>query len=308
MKMKFKLFKGKNKVFMLAAAFLLIVIVGAAAFMTVGNMIVSGDPVWNSGSDKTELTPVSDGSSSSGGSSDASGFDVTPSPTAAGGAPTPSPTWNPTDVTLPVEESPSPAPSATVTVAPSVTAAPTDAPKARVLVWQTLFVRNADGSSYWVNPRQPFVAANIFGGREGDSLKLVSSTANAFYMNVPADGLGGRSVVAWSSHFKVTMVVKDQNHNLRGYLYSGRVLDSSGGAVASGANIQIASGGDINAASLESMLINYAKVTKGVPVYYVENYMSDVTIRLKLSDGSIVALAAPGPSGDNVLSWTIRVL
>jgi hypothetical protein len=264
--------KGKNgklKLFALGFGVLLLLAALGLTVLTVAN---SYDPIANSGSPKTPLEPQSN---------------VNPTPTPTPYSPSPTPLFTPTPTPTPYQWN-NPTPPAETPTPPT--------PRVNAEVWQTMYVTNGDGSTYWVNPPKP-IALALFGSPTGSAsdYNLVSKLQNNIYMKLNTE----KPVSSWMFTAKETIAITDLNGNILGTIANDATVTKSGNAVPNNQNVWVL-GSSLTASQLQP-LIN--KVTYGQCYFVIK--LSNIQLALTFNDGTGQTLSASGGDAQNTLAWLI---
>jgi len=272
MKLKLPKTQGKNgkfKLFALGLGFLLLL---AALGLTVLTVTNSYDPISNSGSPKTPLEPQSN---------------TNPTPTPTPYSPSPTPLFTPT---------PSPTPYQWINPTPPVET-PTPTPAVSAEVWQTLYVTNSNGGTYWVNPPKPITLA-LFGSPTGSQsdLTLVSTLQNNIYMKLNTQ----KPVASWAFSAKETIAVTDLNGNILGTIVNNVAVTENGVAVPNNQNVWVL-GSSLSAFQLQPLISHIA----GYGQCYFVIKLSDIQLNLTFNDGTGLALSASGGDAQNTLKWLV---
>jgi len=256
-------FKGKNKnVLMFAAGMVLLLVLGLFGYCFVSG--VGADPAVDSGSDRTQLTPVQNNPLPS----------SSPIVTVA---PQPTSTW--------------------INLSPPPQTTPVGVPTVSADVWQTLYVTNKDGSSYWVNPPKAFNPLALFGAPDKDAsqFKQVSTLQNNIYLKVDSS----KQVTSWMFSAKETIGIYNSNGFEVGTIAKDATVNGNGGSLVNGANTWVL-GASISADQLEPLV---EKITR-TQCYFVIK-LSNIQLALTFSDGSTELLTADYGNADNTLAWLI---
>lgn len=250
---------------------------------------VTADPS-NSGSDKTELIEDNNDDDNTGDDDD----DRTPTP-----YPTDDP-WNPNQ-SPPPEDDPTTDPTAThkptSTTKPST---PTSAPRGKINLWQTLYITNVDGSSYWVSPKKLF-GLTVFGS-DGDNFDVVKRMQNAIYINVPKSAVSPSSVSSYRLTCKETIDIQTESGKHIAYLAEKTSIELNGGKISTDSNVALTSA-SLNAYELQNVI---TKATQGYGTYKIVITLSDIELKLNLSNGQQQSYKASSGNSDNVLTWLIK--
>ncbi len=267
--------KGKNKKFMVFGAGLVLIILLAAVVFTVATSVSANnfDPVEDSGSPKTQITPVQNNQQNQ------------PNPT-------PTPYIQPQPTQTPYQWiDPSPPPTPTLATTPTLSA----------FVWQTLYVTNLDGSTYWVNPPKPTNPLAIWASpnKDASNFKQISYLQNNIYMKIDS----AKTVQSWMFSAKETIAVTDLNGNIKGTIANDATVSKNGGSVANGQNTYVL-GASLTAQQLQPLIRNI--VSYGTPHYFVIK-LSNIQLQLTFTDGSGQTLSASGGDASNTLAWLIAI-
>jgi hypothetical protein len=260
---------GKNGKMKLFALGLGTIILLAALGLTVLTVANSYDPIANSGSPKTPLEPQSN-------------VYPTPQPTPK---PSNAPIFTPNPTPTPYQWN-NPTPPPVETPAPTVTAE----------VWQTVYVTNIDGSTYWVNPPKPFALA-LLGSPDKDAshFKQVKNVQNNIYMKISSD----KTVQSWLFSAKETIGIYNENGFEVGTIAKDATVNKNGYSVVNGQNTWVL-GSSISAIQLEPLI---EKVTRTQCYFVIQ--LSNIQLSLSFTDGTTEMLTADYGNVDNTLAWLI---
>jgi hypothetical protein len=258
---------GKNGTFgvlkFFGLGFIILLIIATLCYTAI-TVSQSYDPIENSGSPKTPIQPQTNVQ-----------MQPTPTPTIYP-YPTPFFTPNPT---------PTPSPPV-VTPTPAVVAE----------VWQTVYVTNVDGSTYWVNPPKPFVLS-LLGSPDKDAshFKTVSNIQNNIYMKINSQ----KQVQSWMFSAKETIGIYNENGFEVGTIARDATVNQNGYSVANNQNTWVL-GASMTANQLEPLI---EKVTR-TQCYFVIK-LTNIQLALTFTDGSTTLLTADYGNVDNTLAWLI---
>lgn len=174
-------------------------------------------------------------------------------------------------------------------------------------IWQSLYITNNDGTTYWANAPAPFSLASITGAPVGSSnFDTVVSMQNNIYMNVNIT-----DVTAWTFSCQETIYLTTTSGTVIGYLSqsgstaslsttaSSFTVNAEGSSLLANAN-QWVTGATSTAASIQSFL--------GQPsgTYYLCIALANISIQITNPSGT-QTLTGSTPTSQNVLQWEIKI-
>jgi hypothetical protein len=194
----------------------------------------------------------------------------------------------PTDPTA----TPTPSPSPGASTIPSITGSGK--------LWQSIYIKNTDGSAYWYNAPQPFDLRSIFGSPSGDAADFtqVSTFQNNIYMKLDSS-LG--TVTSWTFSCQETIAVTDTSGNLIGKITDKTTVNANGQSVTAGSNTWV-TGATLTAAQLQDVIGQVAPTTSGTQ-YYIVITLTNIQLTLN----GQVTLTSDEPGSSNTLSWLIKI-
>jgi hypothetical protein len=182
-------------------------------------------------------------------------------------------------------------------------------------VWQSLYITDQDGSSYWVNPVTPNNLAEIYGeNTAANQFYEVASETNTIYMNVNASG-----VTAWTFSCQETITLRttstpsNPSGTLIGYgtqtglssTPSSFTVNANGKSVPQGQTVQVTSDQPISESGLQNWLDLPGSITNAGDYYFVVT-LSNISLTLTVN-GQTATLTNQTPTSQNVLTWFIHI-
>lgn len=187
-------------------------------------------------------------------------------------------------------------------VHPKHTSTPTPLTSSLAQVWQTLFITNKDGSSYWVSPVQPFnlIAAleSLLGSQSGtgSDFNTVATMQNNIYMSVNETG-----VSAWTYTCSETIQLWNMQGNpISTIVNNAPISNSSQEAVPMGQSIWI-TGATVPASNLQTLFAEPAGQ------YYFVITLANPTLTLTVNGQSQTLTSATTPTPNNTLQWLVKL-
>jgi hypothetical protein len=167
-------------------------------------------------------------------------------------------------------------------------------------IWQTLFITNDDGSTYWVQPPKAFEMNNIYGSPDSaDNFNKVAAMQNNIYMKIKSTN----TIASWTFSCQETIILQDASGNAIGTLVQAQTVNAQGNTLANDQH-QWVTGATLPASSLETVIGQVVPTTTGLQ-YYFAITLSNVQITVTDSQGNTQTLTGNNPTADNTLRWLI---
>jgi hypothetical protein len=166
-----------------------------------------------------------------------------------------------------------------------------------VTVWQSIYIKNQDGSSYWYNAPEPFTLS-IFGSKTGDEgdLTRMSQFANTIWMQPQTD-----SFTSWKFSCKESIIITDLSGKQIKTIVDSQTVNIDGQSAPQGQNTQITSAG-LTEAQLEKI------ISLDAGQYYLTIAMGDIFLTVQTDSGESKTLTSGlNGSQDQVLRWLIEI-
>ncbi len=166
-----------------------------------------------------------------------------------------------------------------------------------VTVWQSIYVKNADGDTYWYNAPEPFYL-KILGSQTGDEndLSRITQMANTIWMQPQTDNID-----SWEFSCKETIQIQDLDGNVKKTICDSTAVTANGHSGTQGQNTQITSSW-----LTESQLQQIINLPSGK--YNMIIAIGDIYLTIHTASGETKTLTS-GTNGtiDNVLQWLIEI-
>ena len=170
-------------------------------------------------------------------------------------------------------------------------------------LWQSLYIKNNDGSSYWANAPKPFTLASIFGSPSGngDDFNRIATEQSSIYMNL------GQAADSWTFSCQETITLNTISGDVIGYFTqtgltttpSSFTINANGQTAPASQNLAVTS-----STLTETQLQQYLNQPAGN--YYFVVTLSNINLSLTVS-GQTSTLTGNTPTSDNTLSWLIQL-
>ncbi len=159
------------------------------------------------------------------------------------------------------------------------------------LIWQSLYVTNKDGTSYWANAPEQFNLLAILGSPSGsgEDFTEIQSMQNNIYMNI------AQPCSTWSFSCQETITVTDQSGNILATIADASSVNANGQSVPAGENVWV-TGASVSGEQLQQI------INLGAGNYYFTISLANINLTL---DGQ--NLSAQSASDANTLAWLIQV-
>jgi hypothetical protein len=167
-------------------------------------------------------------------------------------------------------------------------------------VWQTLYVTNVDGSSYWVNAPKPFSLGSIFGySSSAAQFQKVSTMQNNIYMSISQ---GGITSWTFSCHETITINKNSGTYGVPGAVIStiaDSAVNANGQSITPNTNTWV-TGASLSATNLQTVL------NQPAGTYDFVITLSNINLTITVN-GQQYTFTAPSGTSQNVLVWLITV-
>lgn len=174
-------------------------------------------------------------------------------------------------------------------------------------VWQTLYVSEKSGHSYWYNAKNPYIAQTIYGKESSyTEFNVIASINNAIYMKINTD----KPVESYTFRCDETIYVTRGTQNY--IIVNQAPIDIHKTNFKNNANVEI-TGSVMTAAQLQ-VLLNSAGVPNnyvgiGVPVPAMFSIsLNHIEVDIHYADGQTVTIKTTSSDVSNVLSWQIMLI
>ena len=162
-------------------------------------------------------------------------------------------------------------------------------------LWQSLYIKNQDGSSYWANAAKPFTLASIFGSPSGHGEQ------NNVYMNL------GQAADSWTFSCQETVALETTTGTVIGYFTqsgltttpSSFTVNANGQTAVANQNLAVTS-----ATITETQLQTFLNQPAGT--YYFVVSLGNIDLQLTVNGQTATLTSAAGTS-QNTLSWLIQI-
>ena len=170
-------------------------------------------------------------------------------------------------------------------------------------LWQSLYIKNQDGSSYWANAAKPFTLASIFGSPSGngDDFNEIASEQISVYMNL------GQAADSWTFSCQETIALETTTGTVIGYFTqsgltttpSSFTINANGQTAPANQNLAVAS-----STLTETQLQTFLNQPAGT--YYFVVSLGNIDLQLTVNGQTATLTSAAGTS-QNTLSWLIQI-
>ena len=170
-------------------------------------------------------------------------------------------------------------------------------------LWQSLYIKNNDGSSYWANAPKPFTLASIFGSPSGngDDFNRIATEQSSIYMNL------GQAADSWSFSCQETIALETTTGTVIGYFTqsgltttpSSFTVNANGQTAPANQNLAVTS-----ATITETQLQTFLNQPAGT--YYFVVSLGNIDLQLTVNGQTATLTSAAGTS-QNTLSWLIQI-
>ena len=170
-------------------------------------------------------------------------------------------------------------------------------------LWQSLYIKNQDGSSYWANAPAPFTLASIFGSPSGngDDFNRIATEQSSIYMNL------GQAADSWTFSCQETIALETTTGTVIGYFTqsgltttpSSFTVNANGQTAVANQNLAVTS-----AIITETQLQTFLNQPAGT--YYFVVSLGNIDLQLTVNGQTATLTSAAGTS-QNTLSWLIQI-
>jgi hypothetical protein len=165
-------------------------------------------------------------------------------------------------------------------------------------VFATLFIKNQDDTSYWVNAPQSFNVASIYGSPSGSGSDFteISSMQNNIYMNInPSD-----TVSSWTFSCQETILLADTSGNTVATIAGAKTVNANGQTLPSEQNVWV-TGATVTDQELQTIL------NQPHGNYYFVIELANINLSLTINGAAQTLSSNAQTSNSNTLSWLIQV-
>ena len=170
-------------------------------------------------------------------------------------------------------------------------------------LWQSLYIKNQDGSSYWANAAKPFTLASIFGSPSGngDDFNEIATEQSSIYMNL------GQAADSWSFSCQETIALETTTGTIIGYFTQSGLtttpnsftINANGQTAVANQNLAVASS-TLTEAQLQTFL------NQPAGTYYFVVSLGNIDLQLTVNGQTATLTSAAGTS-QNTLAWLVKI-